>query len=65
LVETIEKVFSCHQKLRLFHIISRPKSTKSPAPEARYVLRAASCWHLAGSARDVFSNLIKTTMRKQ
>ena len=39
-----------------------------PSPAKQYLVSrtvSQSCWHLAGSARDVFSNLIKTTMRKQ
>jgi len=40
----------------------------SQIPAKQYLVSrtvSQSCWHLAGSARDAFSNLIKTTMRKQ
>jgi len=40
----------------------------SQIPAKQYLVSrtvSQSCWHLAGSARDAFSNLITTTMRKQ
>lgn len=40
----------------------------SQIPAKQYLVSrtvSQSCSHLAGSARDAFSNLIKTTMRKQ
>ena len=40
----------------------------SQIPAKQYLVSrtvSQSCWHLAGSARDAFRNLIKTTMRKQ
>ena len=39
-----------------------------PSPAKQYLVSrtvSQSCLHLVGAARDVFSNLIKTTMRKQ
>jgi hypothetical protein len=60
------KKFSAAIKSCVCSILLVDQNQQSPQlPAARYVLRAASCWHLAGSARDAFSNLIKTTMRKQ
>jgi len=60
------KKFSAAIKSCVCSILLVDQNQQSPQlPAARYVLRAASCRHLAGSARDAFSNLIKTTMRKQ